>query len=716
MFRTIISKIGLLMAAALILTSATLALSSKFTVESEMLRFQKRMIANILLVTVLEINKDFQAIREYRSQTMDTRKKDLQHIGQAVRQALDSFADMADKKILNKRQAQEAAKNYIRNFRFGNSDYFYAYDLDFNSLAHPRRNMEGNNYYDMQDDRGNFICHELRRIAVEEREGFSLLRFPRLNATDWAPKSCYVFLYPRWSWIIGSGLYIDDINQQIEKKTQSVVHRLQETLSEINLVDSGGSIFIFNSDNENITFPSPEIQEALSKNSTEEGGGKELYGRFKQQAVDLDDLLRIGEAERDSSEFQAISFEAPVPGSPDEKQTIVAFSTHYAPLGWYIVGAAPREHVLEPAEKMIYGELSATAVVLLLSILASVLVVRRILQPIARLTEIAQMIAAGDLKTAQTSLNYLGRSKRGFSQETSRLHQSFVHMVKSLSDLTRQIKKSQYQVAASATEISSSARQSADTVQAQADASRQANETSQRISTTVEELAVSMNQATESASETASLAEANRKSLLSMEEAMREVHIASNSIADKLNTINETTSNIGAITTAITKISEQTNMLSLNAAIEAEKAGEYGRGFSVVAREIRRLSDQTAKEVLHIEKMVDSVRSAVSSGVMEVESFSHQVRKGADQVKELGGRLDQIIDRVLELAPGFEEVNRAMADQASGADQIRSIMSRLAQASNSSAESLREFRLAAEQLNEAVQGLQAQLDGFKLDE
>jgi methyl-accepting chemotaxis protein len=101
---------------------------------------------------------------------------------------------------------------------------------------------------------------------------------------------------------------------------------------------------------------------------------------------------------------------------------------------------------------------------------------------------------------------------------------------------------------------------------------------------------------------------------------------------------------------------------------------------------------------------------------MEVESFSHQVRKGADQVKELGGRLDQIIDRVLELAPGFEEVNRAMADQASGADQIRSIMSRLAQASNSSAESLREFRLAAEQLNEAVQGLQAQLDGFKLDE
>jgi methyl-accepting chemotaxis protein WspA len=201
-----------------------------------------------------------------------------------------------------------------------------------------------------------------------------------------------------------------------------------------------------------------------------------------------------------------------------------------------------------------------------------------------------------------------------------------------------------------------------------------------------------------------------------MEEAMREVHTASNSIADKLGAINETTSNIGAITTAITKISEQTNMLSLNAAIEAEKAGEYGRGFSVVAREIRRLSDQTAKEVLNIEKMVGNVRSAVSSGVMEVEGFSHQVQKGADQVKELGGRLDQIIDRVLELAPGFEEVNRAMTAQASGADQIRSIMGGLAQASSSSAESLQEFRLAAEQLNEAVQGLQTQLSGFKLDE
>ncbi|MDK2954794.1 MAG: methyl-accepting chemotaxis protein [Desulfovibrionales bacterium] len=714
MFRTIISKIGLLVAAALVLTAAALAISSKFTVEAEMLRFEKRMIANILQVTVLEINKDFQAIQEYRRQTMEARKRDLQHVGQAVRSALDGFADLADQKILTKRQAQEAAKDYIRNFRFGNSDYFYAYDLDFTNIAHPRRNLEGKNLYDLQDDHGNFVCHELRRIAVEEKEGFSQLRFPRLNATDWAPKSFYVFLYPRWSWIVGSGVYIDDIDDEVQEKMQSVIHRLQDTLSEINLVDGGGSIFIFDSNNKIITPPSREIREAL--NRLPEKGHDGLYERLKQKAVDLDNLLQIEEAGRDSEEFRAISFEAPDPNARGETRNIIAFSTHYAPLGWYIVGEVPREYVLKPAEKMIRSEMSATLVVLLLSILASVLVVRRILRPMARLTEIAQQIAAGDLKSAQASLNYLGRDKRGFSQETSRLHQSFVHMVKSLSELARQIKKSQYQVAASATEISASARQSADMVQAQADASSQANETSQRISATVEELAISMNQATEAASETANLADANRKSLTSMEEAMREVHTASNSIADKLGAINETTSNIGAITTAITKISEQTNMLSLNAAIEAEKAGEYGRGFSVVAREIRRLSDQTAKEVLNIEKMVGNVRSAVSSGVMEVEGFSHQVQKGADQVKELGGRLDQIIDRVLELAPGFEEVNRAMTAQASGADQIRSIMGGLAQASSSSAESLQEFRLAAEQLNEAVQGLQTQLSGFKLDE
>ena len=78
--------------------------------------------------------------------------------------------------------------------------------------------------------------------------------------------------------------------------------------------------------------------------------------------------------------------------------------------------------------------------------------------------------------------------------------------------------------------------------------------------------------------------------------------------------------------TTITKVADQTNLLSLNAAIEAEKAGEHGRGFAVVATEIRRLADQTAIASYDIEQLVKEMQSAVSAGVMGMDKFSEEVR------------------------------------------------------------------------------------------
>ena len=92
---------------------------------------------------------------------------------------------------------------------------------------------------------------------------------------------------------------------------------------------------------------------------------------------------------------------------------------------------------------------------------------------------------------------------------------------------------------------------------------------------------------------------------------MRQVMDAAGSINAKLAVLNEKAGNINQVVTTITKVADQTNLLSLNAAIEAEKAGEYGRGFAVVATEIRRLADQTAVATYDIEQMVKEIQSAV---------------------------------------------------------------------------------------------------------
>ena len=176
--------------------------------------------------------------------------------------------------------------------------------------------------------------------------------------------------------------------------------------------------------------------------------------------------------------------------------------------------------------------------------------------------------------------------------------------------------------------------------------------TSREISATSKELVRTMNEVSRrSPSSRPTLAGSGQAGLTHMEETMRHVMDAAGSINAKLAVLNEKAGNINQVVTTITKVADQTNLLSLNAAIEAEKAGEYGRGFAVVATEIRRLADQTAVATYDIEQMVKEIQSAVSAGVMGMDKFSEEVRRGMQDVQQVGGQLSQIIQQVQALAP-----------------------------------------------------------------
>ena len=195
---------------------------------------------------------------------------------------------------------------------------------------------------------------------------------------------------------------------------------------------------------------------------------------------------------------------------------------------------------------------------------------------------------------------------------------------------------------------------------------------------------------------------------------MRQLAESTGSIGSKLSVISERAANINLVVTTITKVADQTNLLSINAAIEAEKAGEYGLGFLVVAREIRRLADQTAVATLDIERMVKEMQYSVSAGVMEMDKFSEQVRKVVGEVGQIGGQLGQIIAAVQGLHQRFDQVTEGMRVQSQGADQIREAMSRVSEAASQTSLSLREFNKATDRLREAVGGLKEEVSRFTL--
>jgi len=197
-----------------------------------------------------------------------------------------------------------------------------------------------------------------------------------------------------------------------------------------------------------------------------------------------------------------------------------------------------------------------------------------------------------------------------------------------------------------------------------------------------------------------------------MEETMQHLSSATGSISSKLAVIADRAGNIGAVVTTITKVAEQTNLLSLNAAIEAEKAGEYGLGFSVIAREIRRLADQTAVATLDIERIVGEMQSSVSSGVMEMDRFGEQVRNGVSEATQLGEELTEIILSVEKLKPRFDSAHNGMQAQVLGASQINEAMLRLREAALGSEESAVNLDGNAQQLLQAVDALKLAVGRF----
>jgi methyl-accepting chemotaxis protein WspA len=278
-------------------------------------------------------------------------------------------------------------------------------------------------------------------------------------------------------------------------------------------------------------------------------------------------------------------------------------------------------------------------------------------------------------------------------------------VVRAINWLIAQVRRSALQVAASVTEIAATAKEHQATSAETASATSEIGATSKEIAATSKLLLKTINDVTEGAEQTANLAGTGQTGLARMEATMRQVMEAGAAVNTKLGVLNEKASNINQVVITITKVADQTNLLSLNAAIEAEKAGEHGRGFAVVATEIRRLADQTAIASYDIEQLVKEMQSAVSAGVMGMDKFSEEVRRGVNEVGQVSGQLAQIIGQVQALAPQFETVNEGMQSQSTGAQQISEALTQLTEAAQQTVDSLHQSSIVMDQLNSTANDL-----------
>ncbi len=436
----------------------------------------------------------------------------------------------------------------------------------------------------------------------------------------------------------------------------------------------------------------------------------DFWRKGEQAAVGRDSTFV--EAVRTGEEFLAILDKEILQTSGNKMSTLAsqAFEKHKA---------AVEEVIKKTNDTIAEDEIGAKETVLLWSVglitftitligalsLMAIRITKGILDPTNRLVK--------HMVDLETKADLTLRLNEGSEGEIGKIGDILDRVISRFQEILGMVKLSTNTLGGTAAEIAAAAGEQNATVQTFnasfneiAAAVRQISGTSRSLAETIEEVG-------RQGRETSQLAVDGRENLGLMEASMSSLSDATGSISTKLGTIREKAGAINVVVTTITKVADQTNLLSINAAIEAEKAGEAGRGFLVVAREIRRLADQTAVATLDIEQMVRHMQQAVSSGVMEMDKFSEQVRGGMKQVNTISHKLARIMQQVQGQDTQFRQVELGVTHQAEGAQQIDTAIAQLGGGVQQVTTTSKEFQLASGHLKDSVFSLQEQMSIFR---
>ena len=391
---------------------------------------------------------------------------------------------------------------------------------------------------------------------------------------------------------------------------------------------------------------------------------------------------------------------------PRDGSELIVAAVHIEYGDWTLLWTRPRDVVLAP----ILAEVRDTTIVFLGGLGLSIALISWIAVSTSRRVRdaavAADAIAGGDLSSAVPS-STLG-------DEAGVLLGSLARMRQNLHALLLSVKTAGVTLDSSSNQLASASREQEDVAHRFGESSAQIASATREISTTGAELARTMSELDRAVDTTAGVANDARANIASVDGTIRELADATGSIAVKLAAISERAAGINGVVTTIAKVADQTNLLSVNAAIEAEKAGEQGRGFLVVAREIRRLADQTAGATVDIETMVREMQSAVGAGVMEMDRFADKVRRGVDEVVSSSRQMNEIIAQVEASAARFGSVTDGMSSQSQGAATISESMGSLASAAKRAVDSAEEFGRTAAELQRASQLLRQSVGAFRL--
>ena len=508
------------------------------------------------------------ALFQLKDSMMEDRKAKVRNLVEYAHTQLTYYEEQARSGKMPLEQAQALAKDSLRKARYDEKEYFWINDFHPRTVMHPiKPELEGKDQSDNKDVNGKLLYIEFVKIVKSNGAGFVDYYWSKPGDTKPVPKLSYVKGFTPWGWIVGTGIYIDDVDQQFRQ-------------------------------------------------------GAMLLGGISLLLLVL--LVMIG---------------------------------------WQISSSILRQ---------LGGEPQAAS-------------------------EIMQRVAGGDLTARLDNM-----------REGSLLH-SLGNMVGSLHRMISTINADATKLVANAEHIARASEEVAKAAEHQADSTS-------AMAAAIEELTVSSNHISDSAHETAretseaaGLAAQGSERVNQASAAIEKIASTVSDASGRIHALEERAKQVSTIASVIKDIAGQTNLLALNAAIEAARAGEQGRGFAVVADEVRKLAERTSSATLEIEQMIGGIQAdtvgaveAMNAALPEVQEGVHLASSASESLLAIEDGARRTLERVGEVADATKEQSSASTSIAQRVEQIANAVEETTATIRGTAESAHELEGIASNLRQLV--------------